>query len=451
MERLITKKLIEWSKDKYSLPLFVIGARQIGKTYSVLKFAQIHYKDKYIYLNFLERNKEYELLKNTNSPKEIIETLRIIKNENINESWLIIFDEIQEMKNIRSSLKHFVEQDLNYKIICLGSYLGNILNDKESFPVGKIQTLKMYPMNFEEFLMARKQNNIIQKIKDCLNHKTIMENNYNDAINQMLIEFMLVGGMPKVLDQYLKNNNTLETNKIKEELMESYKSDIIKYINNNSDKLKCQTIYENISNFLAKQNNKFKLTNIDNAARYLNYENAIKSLLITRIAYKINNLETFSAPIKTHIKESEFKIYYNDPGFITNIFGLNQEILLNNNDYANIRGSLFENYVLSELVQKIDIQSIVYFAFRDKNKNPYEIDFCIEDIKGDLIPIEVKSNKSFKTKSLDFLLKTKEISTSIILSMKNFNYENPKKIKIPLYALSFLEFENNRINIEKIK
>lgn len=268
----------------------------------------------------------------------------------------------------------------------------------------------------------------------------------------MLKEYLLVGGMPNAIMKYMEYKNYYDAYEVNKALMNDYKSDIVKYIFSNNDKIKCASIYENIPAFLSKENKKYMLSNIDKNARYVNYDIALKSLISTNIVYKIDNLNEFTSPINIHKKGSEFKIYYNNPGFISTIFNLNNEILYNNNDYCNIRGALYENYVLCELIQKIDKKDIAYYSFRDVNNNAYEIDFCVEDEIGKLIPIEVKSSKDFNTKSLNKLTKNKDIKYSLILSFKNFGYdENKKAYKIPLYALGFLNFENNRIKLNTKK
>lgn len=396
----------------------------------------------------MDKSLNYDILKKTTNPMEIIQAIEILTNKKINNESLIIFDEIQEMPNIRSSLKHFVEQKLNYKIICLGSYLGNTLNDKESFPVGKIDRINMYPMNFEEFLLALNQDVLIDQIKDSINNMKPLTKTADEYLNFLLKEFLMVGGMPEAINKYLINKNYNDSKRINNQLIDDYKSDMIKYIESNSDKTKCIKLFENIPVFLAKENKKYKLSNIDKTARYLNYDVAINTLITTNIAYKIENLNTFSSPASLHKKESEFKIYYNNLGFISSIFNLNNSILFENNEYCNIRGALFENYILSEFVQKISKNNIYYYAFRDHNNNPYEIDFCIEDINGNLIPIEVKSSKEFTRKSLVKLNKDDKVKYSIIFSFKELGFDKVNRIyKIPLYAIGFLHYEDNRLKI----
>ena len=447
MERLITKEIIKWKNDRDNFPLFILGARQIGKTFIVKEFAKNTYKNKYIYINFMDKDKYFNYLNGETNPEKILNIIEGISNRKIDENWLLIFDEIQEIPSLKTSLKIFVDKNIKIKIICLGSYLGNSLNDKNSFPVGKIKTLNMFPLNFEEFLMAKNRKDLIEYIKNLLINKNEVDDIKHELLMDLLYEFWFVGGMPKVLDTYLKKHDLSICNEIKRELINGYKNDIIKYVEGNSNKLKSQSIYEKIPFFLAKQNKKFKLAQIDSNARYLTYEDAIQSLLITKIIYKINNLNSFNAPLKLNKKESEFKIYYNDCGFISTIFNLNKELFLKNEEgYSNIKGAIAENFILSELMQKINDQNLAYYSFRDKNKNNYEIDFVIENSNGNLVPIEVKSGKTIKTKSINKLIEieNKKIKKSIIVSAKNLKIINNDLI-IPLYAIGFLDIFDNRL------
>lgn len=447
MKRLIDKELDKWDKNPDKLPLFVLGARQIGKTYSVKEFAKRYYSNKTIYINFLYQDDYFKYLNNISDPTEIINTIKFISKKSVNESWLIIFDEIQEVDSLKTSLKNFVDQDLKYNIICLGSYLGNTLNDKISFPVGKIERIEMFPLNFEEFLMALKHDDLILDIKEIIAKKIPILSTKHSFLNELLHKFMIIGGMPKVVDVFIKSNDEIKQAKIKESLIIDYQQDIIKYISTKSDKLKCQTLYKSIPMFLAKQNKKIILSKIDKNARYLNYASAIESLLATRIIYKINNINTFDIPLKIHINESEFKIYYNDVGFLSSNF--NQTFkTIEDKENGYIRGSLAENFALSELVQKINLNNIFYYSYQDDNNNRYEIDFVIEDINNKIVPIEIKYGNKFSTKSLNNL-KTKFPKTNyIIFSGKNFSYNNSKKASnIPLYAIGFLKYSLNRIEI----
>ncbi len=446
MKRLITEQIYQWAnKDNY-LPLFIIGARQIGKTYSVLDFANNYYKDKYIYINFMKKDEYFNELNGKQDPKVIIDAIKRISNKDIDESWLIIFDEIQEVSGIKTSLKLFVENDYKYKIICLGSYLGNMLNDKDSFPVGKIEYLEMFPMNFEEFLIALNHQDLITKIRNSIKTETKISENEHEYLMKLLYDFMIIGGMPKAVDHYVNYRSDLFTiNKIKDEIINSYLRDIVKYIEYSPFKLKAQNIYNNIPAFLARENKKFMLSKIDKNARYRDYDLAIQSLLTTKIVYKINNLISFKSPVISNLKESEFKIYFNDCGFLSQIFELNKDLLLS--EYNNLlRGVIAENFVVSELSHFIKQGFLSYYTFRDKNKKQFEIDFCFENSKGSIVPVEVKFGNN-KAKSLTKLLNIESnIEYGILFGSNNFSFNKETRIKrIPLYAVGFLDFKMSRL------
>ncbi len=445
MKRLIERKIYGWSNDKNSLPLFIIGARQIGKTYSVLNFANNYFKDKFIYINFMNKDRYFNELNGKTNPKEIINILKNTSKLDIQEDWLIIFDEIQEISGIKTSLKLFVEQNLKYKIICLGSYLGNMLNDKDSFPVGKIQYFEMFPMNFEEFLMADEKYELIEIIKHSIENNLPISDQYHKQLMNLLHEFMIIGGMPRAVQNYITDkDNLLTVNNIKDEILNSYLQDIVKYIEYTPYKLKAQNIYNNIPTFLAKENKKYMLSKIDKNARYRDYDLAIYSLLTTKIIYKVNNLNSFTSPIIVNRLESEFKIYYNDCGFLSHIFQLNINNLQTNN---RLKGAIAENFVLSELQHHINPKFISYYSFRDKNKNQFEVDFCIENSNTKIVPIEVKFGNN-KAISLNKLINDNwnDIDYGIILSSSNFSFDQKTKIKkIPIYAIGFLKYELSRL------
>ena len=448
MKRLVDQKLESWLNNPDKLPLFVLGARQIGKTYSIKEFGKRNFKNKTIYINFLDQDDYYKHLNNMSNPEEIINIIKIISKKPIDTSWLIIFDEIQEVNELKTSLKNFVDQELKYNIICLGSYLGNMLNDKSSFPVGKIERIEMFPLNFEEFLIASQYEDLIIDIKQMIDKRIAMSQIKHSFLVDLLHKFMIIGGMPRVVDTFLKTKDELKQSKIKEDLIIDYQQDIIKYISNKSDKLKCQVLYKSIPTFLAKENKKIVLSQIDKNARYLNYSNAIESLLATKIVYKINNINTFSTPLTIHKNESEFKIYYNDCGFLS--ANLNQTLnTLENKDNGYIRGSIAENFALSELAQKININNIYYYSYQDDNNNRYEVDFVIEDIDGKIIPIEIKYGTNFSTKSLNNLQSNFPNINAIIFSSKNFSDNKlTKTFCIPLYAIGFMKYHLNRIEID---
>ncbi len=462
MWRKIEINLQKWINNENSLPLFLFGARQVGKTYIVKKIANQYFQNKYIYINFFDRDRYFELLKDKTKPSEIIEIINFVSGKKINDEYLLIFDEIQEMPNIKTSLKLFVEQNYKIKIICLGSYLGNSLNkDNWSIPVGKVERMNLYPLNFEEFLMATSNKQYINIIKQSLINKKRINDTTHKILLELVHDFMIIGGMPSVVNDYINNKDLNKVEELKSNLLKDYKEDIGKYIQNNKDKLKAISIFENINAFLSKQNKKFKLSQLDSNARYLNYESAIKNLELTKIIYKINNLNNVSTLLMNNFKESEFKIYYNDCGFLINSLKLNKYILFSESNelYANIKGSLVENYVISEFWSKTNGNNLYYYSFRGNENNSgnknysrnnsntnYEIDLCTEDNKGNFIPIEIKFGTKFSKKSLKKIIIDNKPKFSIVISSKNFSLDKNTNIyNIPIYASTFIEFQNDRL------
>ncbi|MGL4951672.1 MAG: DUF4143 domain-containing protein, partial [Mycoplasma sp.] len=285
-------------------------------------------------------------------------------------------------------------------------------------------------------------------IKNCIKTKTAINNNIHKIIMDQLHEFMLVGGMPEVVKNYLLNN-TNEMNSIKNQIMDGYERDFVKYTNSNIDKIKIIKLYQRMGDLFSKENKKFIISNIDKNARYINYENAITSLINTNTIYKINNINSFSSPLKSKTLESHFKLYYNDLGFISSVYNLNK-LIIQKEGYKNIRGGLAENFIVCELAQKISQNNIHYYTYNDGSNNNYEIDFCIEDTVGNIIPIEVKYGDKFETKSINNLRRQYPNITPIIFSAKNFEIDNIN-LFLPLYYVGFLKYEDNRIDFNSLK
>ncbi|MGL4343161.1 MAG: ATP-binding protein [Metamycoplasmataceae bacterium] len=454
LHRKIYSDLTKWSNSSNRKPLLLLGARQVGKTYSIKKFANQYFKNKFIYINFMTNLEYKNILENKKDPKEIIEILSIYFRCNINKDWLIIFDEIQELPHMRTSFKLFNELYKEYRIIGLGSYLGNELNNnKEGFPVGQVDILHMNPLDFEEFLKSI-------ELKNLINDNEIIKNDIHHVflINKVK-EYMVVGGMPEVVITFLKtNSNLIEANRIKQNLLFGYKSDITKYINGNVDKLKAIMVFDNIHSFLMKENKSFTLSLINKNARYRDYENALNSLMATNIIIKTNSLRNNSMILPMNQNISNFKIFYLDVGFITFLSNLNYSLLWktknNSSTISYTKGAIGENYVVQQLLNKINRDFLVFYTFI-KNGIKYEIDLIIEDILGNIIPVEIKNTKNFKCKSLDEYIKKYNPKYAIIFSFEVFKIilapnQITKIFYIPLYLIHKLPFEMNKIKIEDL-
>ena len=410
MYRNIMEDLLEWKKDS-SMPLMLIGARQTGKTYILKQFCE-EYFNNYIYIN-LEKDKEFkEIFENTIIPEEIISHIEILLKKKIDiENTIIFIDEIQESEKAITSLKYFCESELNYKIVCAGSLLGVKINrSSSSFPVGKVIIKYLYPMNFYEFLLALKEDLLIDEIKKHYENNTALPNNIHNKALDLYNKYLIIGGMPAVINDYISKD--FQINELNYDLQQyiiySYLADMNKYTEN-SESIKINQIYTSIPKELARENNSFKFSLIDKNARKIRYESSIDWLLASNLVFKCNLAEKNISPLKAYINSDKFKLYLSDVGLLRSLSNIEyNEILLDKNDMY--KGVLAENRFAN-----------------------YEIDFLIK-INGDIIPVEVKARNKTTSKSLNEYIKKYNPSYSIRISTKNFGFENNIK-SIPLYAL----------------
>ena len=434
MNRKIEQELLNW-KQNSKTPLMLIGARQTGKTFIIEKFCKENYKN-YLYINLEKEQNIKEIFEETINPEEIIEKIEIIKNINIDINNTIIFlDEIQVSEDAITSLKYFCESEINYKIICAGSLLGVKINRfSKSFPVGKVIIKNLYPMDFEEFLTALDETKLIEEIKSHYKSNKAMSNSIHEKAINLYKHYLILGGMPAIINNYLENNKKItETNlDIQDQIITSYLADMNKYTEN-TESIKNNKIYNAIPKELARENNVFKFSIVDKDARKSRYESSLEWLIASNMIIKCNLVNKNESPLKAYIDDEKFKIYLSDPGLLRSLSNINyNEILTDKNEMY--KGVLTENFVACEFFSKF--KEINYFTF-----NKYEIDFLIK-IDGDIIPVEVKSGRRTNAKSLKEYINKYNPNYSIILSFKNFGFENNIKT-IPLYAIFCLTNENN--------
>ena len=427
MYRKIYHNLINWKNNNLRKPLVIMGARQVGKTYIVNLFGKNEYQD--VVYCMLEGNIDIQNCFEILDTEKIIDKISTIKKKKIlkNET-LIILDEIQSCPKALTSLKLFCEQANEYHIVALGSLLGLATHRESfSFPVGKVDMLNMYPLDFEEFLIANNENDLLNKIINSYNNNMYLEETYHKIAIDYYRKYLYIGGMPEAIKQYIDEQN-YELVKIKqEEILKQYLFDMNKY-NNESSKGKTQLVYKNIKRQLAKDNKKFKYSLIKSSARARDYEEAIEWIELAGIANKVYKLEQIKLPFNTYISLSDFKLYMNDVGLLT----ADSELLFNdiynkNESIYDYFGGLTENYVFNQLKQN---NIIPYYYTDDKS---LEIDFIIR-LNEDIIPIEVKSSERTISKSLNKYIEKYKPKYAIRISEKNFGFDNNIK-SVPLYAV----------------
>ena len=426
MYRKIEKDLLEWKKN-FKMPLMLIGARQTGKTYILEEFCKTNFEN-YIYINLEKEEDIREIFDATLNPEKIIEKIQILRKVNFNPSnTIIFFDEIQTSERAITSLKYFCESDKPYKIVTAGSLLGVKINRfKSSFPVGKVVIKYLFPMDFEEYLMALGEDMLIEEIRKHYNSNEKVLDSIHEKALDLYKKYLILGGMPKVIENFIEND--LNISNVDFELqyfiIATHLADMNKYTDN-TESIKNSKIYNAIPKELARENNNFKYSIVDKDARKIRYESSLDWLLASNMILKCDLTEKNESPLKAFVNNDKFKIYLSDTGLLRSLSNIDYtEILLDKNEMY--KGVLTENYVACELYTKF--RELYYYIF-----SKYEIDFLIK-INGDIIPIEVKSGRRTNSKSLNEYIKKYNPKYSIRISTKNFGFENNIK-SVPLYAV----------------
>ncbi len=428
MKRKIYEDLLNWKNTSIDTPLMVIGARQIGKTYIINEFCKNEFEN-YIYINLLDNPKIIELFEQPISTEEKFTQLKWILNVDIDlDSTIIFFDEIQLSEKLISNLKYFCESEKPYKIICAGSLLGVKINRfHSSFPVGKVRMIYMYPMDFEEFLMATSINGIIDEIRKCYNKMQPLSQPLHEKLLKLYRLYLCIGGMPQAVDNIVKVDQDIFKfdKEIITNIIESYLNDMNQYILNSTEKSRIEAIYKSIPSQLGNTSNKFQYAKINSNARSRDYESAMQWLIASTMVYKCNLIKTVQIPPKAYCDEEYFKLYLSDVGLLTSLLEIKYNDILLDSDFI-YKGNIAENYVAQTFVSKGI--SLYYW----KSNSDAEVDFILYNEDG-LIPIEVKASNNVTSKSLNSYIKQYKPKYSIRLSTKNFGFENNIK-SIPLYA-----------------
>jgi len=426
MYRKIEESLMNW-KENFKLPLMLVGARQTGKTYINDNFYKNNFEN-YIYINLEKEDEISEIFSTTLNPEEIIEKIEILKKVNFDVDNTILFiDEIQVNERAITSLKYFCESVKPYKIVCAGSLLGVKINRfTSSFPVGKVVIKYLYPMDFEEFLMAIGEQKLIDEIRKHYVSNEPLFNSIHEKALDLYKKYLVIGGMPTMVDNFIKNEYRIsDVNfEMQDYIIATYLADMNKYTEN-TESIKNSKIYNAIPKELARENNTFKYSIVDKDARKIRYESSLDWLLASNMILKCDLTERNESPLKAFVNSDKFKLYLSDVGLLRALSNLDySEILLEKNEM--FKGVLTENYIACELYP--NSKELYYYNF-----NKYEIDFLIKK-DGDIIPVEVKSGRRTNSKSLNEYIKKYNPIYSIRISSKNFGFENNIK-SVPLYAV----------------
>ena len=427
MYRKITEYLIKWKSCPYRKPLILQGARQVGKTYSILEFGREHYEN-VAYLNFETNPNLMKTFEESIEPTFLISILSRLTNQTIiKEKTLIVFDEVQLCERALTSLKYFYENAPEYHIIASGSLLGVAVNrEKFSFPVGKVDIKTLYPMDMEEFLISYGEKDLVFQIKKCFENDIPMPTALHEAALSYYRQYLVVGGMPDCVNKYLETKDLILVRHTQNMILESYLNDMSKYNNTNEIK-KTRLVYDNITVQLSRKNTRFQYKLIKKGARASEFENAIEWLYLSGIVSRIYRVETIKKPLSNYRDIDSFKIYVSDIGLLCAKKEIvPEDVLFLSSELNDFKGGMVENYVCNQLT------SNGYTNYYWESDRSAEVDFIIQR-EGKIIPIEVKSADNTKAKSLKIYMDMNKPEYAIKLSVKNFGFEDRKKT-VPLYA-----------------
>lgn len=426
MERSIMKDLVAWKNRADRKPLILLGARQIGKTYILKEFGKREFKN-VAYINCDNNAMVQDLFAPDYNIERIVLAISALTGVDVKAGeTLIILDEIQELKRGLSALKYFCEDASQYHVAVAGSLLGITLHQGESYPVGKVNTLTMYPMSFEEFLWACGK----EKMADLLH--TMQWNvvcGLKTAYTEFLRKYYFVGGMPEAVKVFVKTNSAPAVREIQNEILLAYDRDISKHAPT-EQVVRINQVWNSIPSQLAKENRKFIYGLVKQGARAKDYELAIQWLIDAGLVYKVNRSKMLSVPLKVHEDISAFKLFLLDVGLLGAMSQIPPAMLLLPNSANTAKGDFTENYVCCQM-SLLRNMPIYYFS---KDNSQLELDFVVQ-IGDEVFPIEVKAEENLQAKSLKVVLQKHENMHGLRFSMSDYRVEN-RMTNVPLYGIS---------------
>ena len=443
MKRLAIQQLIEWKNRADKKPLLLHGARQVGKTWLMKEFGSTQYENA-AYIMFEKNPRMKELFSGDMDVRRLLTGLEIEASAKINpQTTLIIFDEIQACKNALASLKFFYENAPEYHIVAAGSLLGVLVGDEDdySFPVGKVEFMNMYPMNFYEFLMAAGE----QGLCDLLDKGDFsLITTFRDKFISYLRTYFYVGGMPEPVSKFINGGDFAAARKAQIEILTSYQEDFPKHI---PVEILPQIlkVWDSIPAQLARENKKFIYSEIQKGAKAKTYEDAITWLARSGLIYRVDRIAKPAIPLKSYANTGAFKLFVVDVGLLSAMSLLNVKTLLEGDAlFTEFKGALTEQFACQELYAN-RVPDIAYWANRDEtvktdngiakaSNRMSEVDFILQNENNGIIPLEVKAAANLKAKSLKVYMDKYNPVMALRSSLADFR-KNGNLYDVPLYAL----------------
>ena len=430
VQRDITARLIDWKQKTKRKPLVIMGVRQCGKTYIVDTFGKDRYDDLALF-NFEKQEAISKIFETDYDTDRIIFELGLFLGRTIQpEKTLIFFDEIQACSRAITSLKYFCENAPEYHIICAGSLLGVKTSSESSFPVGKVEFITMYPMSFSEFVRANGEEMLADYVLNMDTSKKIPEP-IGNKLGYLLRQYYVTGGMPEVVQTWCETKDISQVEAKQQAILDGYEFDFAKHAPI-KDFPKLTSIWKSIPVQLARENNKFVFGHVKKGWRSKDLEDALEWLINAGLVYKVCQIEKPFLPLSAYEKPTAFKLYLCDVGLLRKLSNVPYQVILDSSTiYTEFKGAMTENYVLGELVKNV-YEKPYYWV----SGNTAEVDFVIQS-DSEIIPIEVKSEKNVKARSLAEYCKKYHPEYAIKTSMKNEIFGNGI-FNIPLYIISSL-------------
>ena len=433
MYRIAIEKLYKWKNSKRRKPLIIEGARQVGKTWLMKKFGEQAYADT-VYINFDSNSRMADLFSADLDTDRLIMGLELYAGRKINpENTLLIFDEVQEVPRALASLKYFYENAPQYHIVCAGSLLGIALHQGTSFPVGKVDFLKLYPLSFSEFLMATGNERFAELLK---NQDYEMITSFKQTYIDALKHYYFVGGMPEAVQSFAESKDFNEVRAIQKRILAAYEQDFSKHAPNEIVP-KIRMLWNSIPSQLARENKKFIYGLVREGGRAREYETAIMWLSDCGLVHKVSRVNAAGIPLKAYEDLKAFKLFIVDVGLLGCMTGLRQRTLLDGDDlFVEFKGALTEQYVCQQL-KTIEDLGIYYYT---NDRGSCEIDFVV-DTGEQIVPIEVKAETNLRAKSLKTYRERFEPELSVRTSMADYKKED-WLLNLPLYAIENITVES---------
>ena len=430
MERALMKKLVEWKDSPVRKPLILKGARQVGKTWLMQEFGKKYFK-KTAYVNFDHNPVMQHIFDQDFDIQRILMAINIETGVVVTpRDTLIIFDEVQEAPAAISTLKYFCENGPEYPVIAAGSMLGVALHEGISYPVGKVNTLSLYPLSFYEFLMAQGEEGLARLLDDDRDME--MMNAFHDKYVTALKNYYYTGGMPEIVRFFSENKDYAAVRKMQEELLEMYEADFSKHMDPR-ELPRVRMVWHAIPAQLAKENKKFFFGQVKKGARAKDFEMAVEWLMDCGLITRVNRVTKPAVPLKAYAEENAYKLYFLDTGLLGALSGLDaKSILEGNRIFIEFKGALTEQYVCQQMIADLDLS--LFYMLSENGR--YEIDFLVQH-EGNVVPIEVKAGQTVHAKSLCAYCEKYAPSLAVRLSMNPCEKQD-HLLNMPLYGVHCL-------------